>query len=130
MKRHALLSAAGCMALATAAAAQDERPNILVILADDLGFSDLGCYGGEIMTPVLDSYLELGRAVTVTECSPASPAGFSTDAGSKASQEASEMTVNDLFVLTVNSSVPPPDLNSKEVPETESSGSGGCTTSS
>ncbi len=30
------------------------RPNILVILADDMGFSDLGCYGGEIRTPHLD----------------------------------------------------------------------------
>ena len=25
-----------------------EKPNIIVILADDLGFSDLGCYGGEV----------------------------------------------------------------------------------
>lgn len=35
------------------------RPNVVLILADDLGFSDLGCYGGEIRTPVLD---ELGRS--------------------------------------------------------------------
>jgi len=32
----------------------DARPNVVVILADDLGFSDLGCYGGEIETPNLD----------------------------------------------------------------------------
>lgn len=31
-----------------------ERPNILLIVADDVGFSDLGCYGGEIETPNLD----------------------------------------------------------------------------
>jgi arylsulfatase len=31
-----------------------ERPNFIVILADDMGYSDLGCYGGEIQTPNLD----------------------------------------------------------------------------
>ena len=32
-----------------------DSPNILVILADDVGFSDIGCYGGEIQTPNLDA---------------------------------------------------------------------------
>ncbi len=41
-------------ALTGAAAAPRKRPNILVIMADDMGFSDLGCYGGEIATPNLD----------------------------------------------------------------------------
>jgi arylsulfatase len=31
------------------------QPNVLVILADDLGFSDIGCYGGEMTTPALDA---------------------------------------------------------------------------
>lgn len=31
-----------------------DRPNIMVILADDMGFSDIGCYGGEVETPNLD----------------------------------------------------------------------------
>src|SRR6056297_3742854 len=32
-----------------------DKPNIVFILADDSGYSDLGCYGGEIATPNLDS---------------------------------------------------------------------------
>ena len=53
----ALLIAACC--LATSAPALP-RPNILIILADDLGYSDLGCYGGEIETPNLDRLAEGG----------------------------------------------------------------------
>jgi arylsulfatase len=43
-----------------AAAADPPRPNVLLILADDLGFSDLGCYGGEIETPNLDRLAKNG----------------------------------------------------------------------
>jgi arylsulfatase len=40
------------------------KPNILVILADDLGYSDLGCYGGEIATPQLDGLAKNGLRFT------------------------------------------------------------------
>jgi len=40
--------------------ARAQPPNILLILADDLGFSDLGCYGGEIQTPNLDRLASTG----------------------------------------------------------------------
>ena len=40
---------AGSLALVPMTYAQD-KPNIIIILADDLGFSDLGCFGGEIHT--------------------------------------------------------------------------------
>jgi len=45
-------------------AAELGRPNVLVILADDLGFSDLGCFGGEIETPNLDSLASNGLRYT------------------------------------------------------------------
>lgn len=40
------------------------RPNIVILLADDLGFSDLGCYGGEIQTPCLNQLAESGLRFT------------------------------------------------------------------
>ena len=44
--------------------AADDKPNILVIVADDAGFSDLGCYGGEIATPNLDRLAANGLRFT------------------------------------------------------------------
>src|SRR5829696_7781736 len=46
------------------ARAAAERPNVVVILADDLGYSDLGCYGGEIRTPNLDGLAAGGLRFT------------------------------------------------------------------
>ncbi|MAT12282.1 MAG: sulfatase [Rhodopirellula sp.] len=42
----------------------DDRPNILLIMADDLGFSDIGCYGSEIPTPNLDKLANNGLRFT------------------------------------------------------------------
>ena len=41
-----------------------ERPNIVLIMADDMGFSDIGCYGGEINTPNLDHLAANGLRFT------------------------------------------------------------------
>ena len=42
----------------------DQAPNILLILADDMGYSDIGCYGGEIPTPNIDKLAENGLRMT------------------------------------------------------------------
>ena len=44
--------------------APEGSPNVLVILIDDLGYSDLGCYGGEIRTPNVDALAERGVRYT------------------------------------------------------------------
>lgn len=41
-----------------------EKPNVLIILSDDMGFTDLGCYGGEIATPTLDALAANGLRFT------------------------------------------------------------------
>ena len=60
---HLCLVALYC-ALAAATHAADRRPNIILIMADDMGFSDIGCYGGEIQTPNLDRLARQGVRFT------------------------------------------------------------------
>lgn len=77
--RHGAFPALLLLVLALAccrpAAAEDAAPpNILIILADDLGFSDLGCYGGEIPTPNLDKLaaegIQFANFHSEAKCSP------------------------------------------------------------
>ena len=57
----ALLTGSTSIAVAgSASAISQKQPNVLIVLADDLGFSDLGSYGSEIETPNLDSLAEQG----------------------------------------------------------------------
>jgi len=65
------LIAIGCI---RSFAADAQRPNVVIILADDMGFSDAGCYGGEIATPNLDSLaangLRFTQSYNTTRCWP------------------------------------------------------------
>lgn len=58
-----LLSSLQCAQLPKAQK-KDTRPNIVIIMADDLGFSDIGCYGGEIQTPNIDRLADNGVRFT------------------------------------------------------------------
>ena len=67
MNRRQFLKAAALPLLAPAlqaAAGSPKRPNILLIMADDMGYSDPGCYGGEIDTPNLDALAAGGLRFT------------------------------------------------------------------
>jgi len=59
-----LTLAAFCLLSAPLVAAGAEKPNIILIMADDLGFADLGCYGSEIETPNLDALAAGGLRFT------------------------------------------------------------------
>ncbi|HPA19062.1 MAG TPA: arylsulfatase [Verrucomicrobiae bacterium] len=58
------LALAAAMAAPQLSPAAPERPNFLVIVADDMGYSDTGCYGGEIQTPTLDRLANEGLRFT------------------------------------------------------------------
>lgn len=74
-----MLSSPGGVSSAAAAprlqaGSREEAPNIVVILVDDMGFSDFGCYGGEIPTPNIDALAKGGLRFTQfysnARCSP------------------------------------------------------------
>ena len=65
MLRLTALALTGVLAVSLAAVCEaGDRPHVLLILADDLGFSDIGCYGSEIETPNLDSLAFQGKRLT------------------------------------------------------------------
>lgn len=79
MRRCTLLALAGMVAMATWAEPvtghagerpRPARPNFLVIVADDLGWSDLGAFGGEIRTPHLDALAYRGVRFTDLHTAP------------------------------------------------------------
>ena len=61
-----LVSAMGTLNVAAAPPVSEtaKRPNIIVIMSDDMGYSDLGCYGSEIQTPNLDALAANGLRYT------------------------------------------------------------------
>src|SRR5450631_3111836 len=71
-RRVMSLLAVGAVALGTTMAmaaesrrlAPGSRPNVLVIVADDMGYTDLGAFGGEIHTPNLDRLAAAGTILT------------------------------------------------------------------
>ncbi len=62
--RRACSTVLGLFFWSIAAGASADRPNIIIMMSDDMGFSDIGCYGGEIKTPNLDSLAANGLRFT------------------------------------------------------------------
>jgi arylsulfatase len=60
----AALAIPGCMGASQLRAGKHRQPNIVLIMADDMGYSDIGCYGGEIRTPNLDGLATGGLRFT------------------------------------------------------------------
>ena len=65
-----VMALSGVAAAEDATARQAKRPNFLLLVADDMGFTDLGSYGGEIATPVLDQLARDGMRMTEFYVSP------------------------------------------------------------
>jgi len=62
--KYGRLYLAAALLLTGHTASASEKPNFIIVLADDLGYSDIGSYGGEIQTPTLDSLADSGLRFT------------------------------------------------------------------
>src|ERR1019366_9246816 len=75
MTRRALLASTAVIALMKVVGAEAQigaatKPNIVVILADDQGYSDWSCFGSEILTPNIDALAAGGLKFTKFYCTP------------------------------------------------------------
>ena len=65
---------ASASVFASAADGTKAKPNILLIIADDMGYSDITCFGGEVQTPHIDALAKSGLRATnfyvAPTCSP------------------------------------------------------------
>lgn len=78
MKRFSIFLFCVCCAFFTQQVnAQQKKPNIILIMADDLGYSDIGCYGSEIETPNIDRLASQGLRFrtfyNMAKCNPTRP---------------------------------------------------------
>ena len=64
MNKTVFALGASAAALAGGAATAAKQPNIILIMVDDMGYSDVGCYGGEIPTPNIDRLAKSGVRYT------------------------------------------------------------------
>lgn len=76
-----VLAVTTSLMLVSGAQAADERPNIVLLVADDVGFSDFPRFGGEAQTPIMDSFADTGMTLTnfhvLPTCSPSRSAFLS-----------------------------------------------------
>jgi arylsulfatase len=81
MKALLIVAFLAVTAWTTPLEAAEHRPNILIVLVDDMGYSDLGCYGGEIDTPNLDRLARGGLRFMFSNCTRCCPARASLITG-------------------------------------------------
>ena len=65
-----LIALSACGSSSTPGGSSTARPNVIIILADDLGYSDLGAFGSEISTPNIDQLAQEGKVLTNFHATP------------------------------------------------------------